>query len=240
MMLIMSFPILLWSFKLIPHLLVGFWRLWLFNYPLYFTLAFHTLNPMNLHETKVVPSLGVLIIHVQYFSSIRWGNPNILAFHCGYWNWSLMGERVNGPIVNYKVSVRINLDLGMSQVVLVLDMISGTWFSVARGFICREEMHEAFIRLEKLHCRSGLEGERWAHLARIGRCWSMDNDNYYYEVVFLHRGFPREIIVSILWCCLSDLFLLAFIISAQNPNKWYQSCIWLQRDAFVVKVKAWS
>ena len=56
--------------------------------------------------------------------------------------------------------VRVNLDSGMSQVVLVLHMVSGTWFSVARGFICREEMHEAFIRLEKFHCRCGLKGER--------------------------------------------------------------------------------
>ena len=44
--------------------------------------------------------------------------------------------------------------------VLVLHMVSGTWFSVAHGFICQEEIHEAFIRLEKLHCKRGLEGER--------------------------------------------------------------------------------
>ena len=56
--------------------------------------------------------------------------------------------------------VRVNLDSGMSQVVLVLHMLSDTWFSVACGFICREEMYEAFIRLEKFHCMSGLEGER--------------------------------------------------------------------------------
>ena len=56
--------------------------------------------------------------------------------------------------------VRVNLDSGMSKVVLVLHMVSGTWFSVARGCICREEMHEDFIRLEKLHCRCGLEGEQ--------------------------------------------------------------------------------
>ena len=51
-MLIMSFPILLWSFKLIPYLLVRFWRLWLFNYPLYFTLDFPTLNLMDWHDTN--------------------------------------------------------------------------------------------------------------------------------------------------------------------------------------------
>ena len=95
------------------------------------------------------------------------------------------------------IPIRVNLNSGMSQVVLVLHMVSSTWFSVARGFICREKMHEVFIRLEKLHCR-------------CGRCWPMDNDSYYYEVVFPHRGFPREIIVSILCCCLSDLFLLTF------------------------------
>ena len=31
--------------------------------------------------------------------------------------------------------VRVNLDSGMSQVVL------GTWFGVAHGFVCLEEMH---------------------------------------------------------------------------------------------------
>ena len=43
MILIMSFPILLWSFKPIPYLLVGFWMLWIFNYPLSFTLVFPTI-----------------------------------------------------------------------------------------------------------------------------------------------------------------------------------------------------
>ena len=37
--------------------------------------------------------------------------------------------------------VRVNLDSGMSQVVLVYHVVSGTWFSVSYGFICREEMH---------------------------------------------------------------------------------------------------
>ena len=77
---------------------------------------------------------------------------------------------------------------------------------MARGFICGEEMHEAFIRLEKLHCRSGLEvsGElTWPGLAR---CWQMDNDSYYYEVVFPHRGFPQEIIVSYDVACLIYFF----------------------------------
>ena len=37
-------------------------------------------------------------------------------------------------------------------------------------------------------------GEWWlAHLARIGWCWPMDNDSYYYEVVFPFEGFPRNI-----------------------------------------------
>ena len=102
--LIMSFPILLWSFKVIPYLLVRFWRLWLFNYPLSFTLNFPILNPMYWHETKGFPSLGVIIIHVQYFISIQCGNPKLLAFQCRYQIWSLMGERVNGPRMNFTVS----------------------------------------------------------------------------------------------------------------------------------------
>ena len=84
MILIMSFPILLWSLKLMPYLLVGFWRLWLFNYPLSFTLTFPTLNPMDWHDTKGVPSLGFLRIHVQNSISIGWGSPKILSFHYGY------------------------------------------------------------------------------------------------------------------------------------------------------------
>ena len=104
MIIIMAFPILVWSLEMIPYLLAGFWRLWLFNYPLFFTLTFPTLIPMYWHETKGVPSFDVLRIHVQNFISIWWGNPKILTFHCGYWNWSLMGERVNGPIMNFTVS----------------------------------------------------------------------------------------------------------------------------------------
>ena len=63
-------------------------------------------------------------------------------------------------------------------------MVSGTRFIVAHGFIWQEEMHEAFIRLEK--------ELTWPGLAGVGQ-W---NDSYYYEVAFPHRGFPWEIIVS--------------------------------------------
>ena len=104
MMLIMSFPILLWSFKMIRHLLVGLWRLWLFNYPLSFTLAFPTFNSIDWHDTERVPSLSVLTINVQYFNSIWWRNPKILAFQFGYRIWSLMGVRVNGSIIKYIIS----------------------------------------------------------------------------------------------------------------------------------------
>ena len=102
--LIMSFPILLWSFKMIPYLLVGFWTLWLFDYPLYFTLVFTTINLMDWHEMKVIPSIGVLRTYVQDFSSIRWGNPKLLAFQCGCRIWSLMGVKVNGHILNFRLS----------------------------------------------------------------------------------------------------------------------------------------
>ena len=68
MILIMSFPILLWSLKLIPDLFVGFWRLWLFNYPFSFTLDFTTLNRMDWYETCGIPSISVFIPYFQDFS----------------------------------------------------------------------------------------------------------------------------------------------------------------------------
>ena len=105
--------------------------------------------------------------------------------------------------------VRVNLDSGMSQVVLVLHMVSGTWFSVARGFICREEMHEAFIRLEKLHCKVPwkVNGElTWPGLAGVGQ-WIM-------IAIIMRWFFPIGIFhgksLCHLCCCLSYLFLLAF------------------------------
>ena len=53
------------------------------------------------------------------------------------------------PQVNLKGRiVRVNLDSGKESSGLGL----GTWFCVARGFMCWENTCEAFIRLEKLHC----------------------------------------------------------------------------------------
>ena len=86
-------PIFLWSFRLIPYLLVGFLRLWPFNFHLYFTLYLLTLNCMDWHETRGVPATGFLRTHFQVFNSIPCVNPNILASYCGYWIWSLMGKR---------------------------------------------------------------------------------------------------------------------------------------------------
>ena len=77
---IMLVPIFLWSFKLISNVLFGFWRLWLFDYPFSFTLDFTTPNIMDYNETRVIPSISVSRTYVQYFSSILWGNPKLLAF----------------------------------------------------------------------------------------------------------------------------------------------------------------
>ena len=103
-MLIMSFPILLLSSMLILYLLVGFLRLWLFNYPLSFTLDFTTLNPMDWHYNMGVPSIVVSITYFQYFISIRWGSGKLLAFQCEYQIWSLMRERIKGLKMNSIVS----------------------------------------------------------------------------------------------------------------------------------------
>ena len=70
MMLIMSRTILSRIFKFISFRLIGFWELWLFNYPFSFILNFPTPNLMDWHETKWVPSIGVSRTYVQYFSSI--------------------------------------------------------------------------------------------------------------------------------------------------------------------------
>jgi hypothetical protein len=43
-------------FKLLSFCLIGFWRWWLFNYPLNFTLTFPISNSMDLHGTKGVTS----------------------------------------------------------------------------------------------------------------------------------------------------------------------------------------
>lgn len=43
-------------YKLLSFCLTGFWRRWLFNYPLTFTLTFPILKWMDWHGTKGVPS----------------------------------------------------------------------------------------------------------------------------------------------------------------------------------------
>ena len=80
MMFIMSKTIIPRSFKFISFNLIGFLELWLFNYPLNFTLSFPTLSTMDWHDTKGSLSIRVSIRYIQYFSSIWWGNTKLLAF----------------------------------------------------------------------------------------------------------------------------------------------------------------
>ena len=54
-MLIMSRTIFPRSFKFIYFCLIGFWELWLFNYPFSFTLYFPTPNLMDWDETMGFP-----------------------------------------------------------------------------------------------------------------------------------------------------------------------------------------
>ena len=58
-----------------------------------FHIGFYCLKPHGFIWDWAVPSLGVLITHVQVFSSFPCGNPNILVSYCEYWIGSLMGER---------------------------------------------------------------------------------------------------------------------------------------------------
>ena len=79
MMLIMSITILTRIFKFIYFRLIGFWALWILNYPLTFTLSLPTLNLMDWHGTKRVLSFDVWITYFSIFISIRLGNPNLLT-----------------------------------------------------------------------------------------------------------------------------------------------------------------
>ena len=86
---------------------------------------------------------------------------------------------------------------------------------MAYGIICQEEMHEAFIRLEKPHCRSGLEvsGElTWPGLASVGQ-WIM-------IAIIMRWFFPigvfhRKIIVSFVVACFllfpSHILIIMFV-----------------------------
>ena len=69
-------------FKALCFHLIGFWRLWLFNYPLTFTLTFPILKSMYLHCNKGVPSLDVSWAYVSNLISICWGNRKLLARQC--------------------------------------------------------------------------------------------------------------------------------------------------------------
>ena len=101
MVFIMLVLTLLWSFKMISYVLVGLWRLWIFDYPISLHLYFHTPNLVHWCERKGVPSISVSITYVQYFSLIWGGNPKLLAFQCGLWMWSLMEVEVQGTMLNY-------------------------------------------------------------------------------------------------------------------------------------------
>jgi hypothetical protein len=72
-----------------------FWELWLFNYPLTFTLYFPIINLMNWNWTKEVLSFDVSRTYVSNFSSIWFGNPKLLASYVGYRIWALMVVREN-------------------------------------------------------------------------------------------------------------------------------------------------
>ena len=64
-------------FKSLSLHLIGFGRLWLFNYPLTFTLMFPTLNSMDWHGTKGVPYKDVSWAYVSNLSLIRLENPKL-------------------------------------------------------------------------------------------------------------------------------------------------------------------
>ena len=111
MIIIMSLPIFLWSFRLIPCLLVGFLRMWPFIFHLSITLDFLTLNSMYWHKTRGVLSLVVLRRHAQGLSSIPCGNPKILASYYRYWIGSLMGGRGKSLKLIYNVLTKYLNDL---------------------------------------------------------------------------------------------------------------------------------
>ena len=65
--------------KSLSFRLIRFWESWLFNCPLNFILYFPTINLIDEHGTKEVPSLDVSSTYVSNLSSIHWGNPKLLV-----------------------------------------------------------------------------------------------------------------------------------------------------------------
>ena len=78
-MIMRSRSILQRIFKSLSFCLIGFWRLWFFNYPFTFTITFPTLNSMDWHGIKGFPSLDVSWAYVSNINSIRWGNRKLLG-----------------------------------------------------------------------------------------------------------------------------------------------------------------
>ena len=138
---IMLLPMFLWSFGLIPCLLVGFLRLWPFNF-------FLTSNSMDCHETRGVPSLGILRIHVQVFNSIPCGNPKKLASYCGYWIESLMGER--------------GKTLKLSSNVLI-QYLSGLWATLGLHAPILSPIFSLEPHLRHFHLESERGASVWEH-----------------------------------------------------------------------------
>ena len=179
MMFIISFPILLWSFKLIPCVLVKFWRLWLFNYSFYFTLVFPTLNIMDWHVTRVITSISISRTYVQYFISIRWGNPKLSGFQCGFRVWSLMGVRVHGIILNYRLPNQYLSEFCLHTCYKLHILTPGASFSpfflwrVREEFRC-ENTNIVFVRkrgsniiLGSFHDKTKFSSEKHFHVSKL-------------------------------------------------------------------------
>ena len=104
-------------FKSLSFCLIGFWRPWLFNYPLTSTLNFPILFSMDWHGTKGVISLNVPWAYLSNCSSIRWDNPKLLVRQCrvpklgingGEGKWPKMFPNVlNQLISDYWVSLHL-------------------------------------------------------------------------------------------------------------------------------------
>ena len=92
-----SRTILLNISKFIYFCLIGFWKLWLFNYPLTFTLPFANLNLMDWHGTKLIPSFDVSWSYFSNLISICWGNTNLLLHQCRVLNLGTNGGEGKWP-----------------------------------------------------------------------------------------------------------------------------------------------
>ena len=127
------------NFKSISFYFIRFWEMWLFNYPLTFTLYFPTINLMSWHGTNGFLSFYVSRTFFSNFSSIWWGNPKLLARQVGFRIWALMVVRENDLelILMIQFDFLVTLELPSAYLLVCKPLISTLWASFSPFLIWR-------------------------------------------------------------------------------------------------------